>query len=493
MTERSDRGKARPSLRPGPLLALVAVALFLSVATISFTDGWPVGKIAWADDDGDDADGGDDSDDGADGSDDSDDDDSDDDDGDDGSDGGSGASDDDDGDDGGDEDDGDAGSEDGDDGEEKDEDEEEARFPGRPSPLPRARAGEVGDPETARDTILVVDLTPTDIALVEGRGFRIRDAQRLLGLDLGVMRLRPPPGMDVERARAELRRLVPERTVDLEHVYRLNRGGCGEEDCWPLRLVDWTDGGRSCSPETPIGMIDTGVDRTRPALRNAAVTVRQLIEGERADPAHGTAIASLLVGGRGGGLLPGARLLVADVFTVDREGPVTGPLEIVRGLDWLVRRGASPVNLSLAGPDNAVLRLAVERALARGVVLVAAAGNGGPQAAPAYPGAYPGVIAVTAVDRRLRPYVRANRGSYIAFAAPGVGLLAAEGLPVLSGTSYATPFVTAAAALLLADGRPRTPATLEAELALRAQDLGPPGRDPVFGWGLVRHPRRCPR
>ncbi len=357
--------------------------------------------------------------------------------------------------------------------------------------LPRLFGRESGDPQRERDTILAVDLSPEELAVVEARGFRVRDAQRLLGLDLGVTRLRPPPGMSLQEASSELRRLVPRRAVDLDQVYRLQEGGCEGPRCWPLRLVDWSGDPDRCALRGPIGMIDTGIDRSRPALRDAAIEVHRPVEGARADPAHGTAIAALLVGGHGAGLLPGARLLIADVFWRDAEGALTGPLEIARGLDWLVRQGASPINLSLAGPDNAVLRLAVERVLAKGFVLVAAAGNGGPWAEPAYPAAYPGVIAVTAVDRELRPYPRANRGPYIAFAAPGVGLVAGEGAPALTGTSYATPFVTAAAALLLTDGRAHSPAALETELALRARDLGPPGRDPVFGWGLVRRPRGC--
>ncbi len=471
MTEPVQRRSDGHPLRAG-LLLLLAALLILGLASGAWLPAGPgpFAKAAWADDD----DGGDDG--GDDGNDDGSDDGGSSDSGDDGSDNG---------------DDGGSGS--GGDGEEKEGEEasEEGHSAAGGHRLPRRLGGESGDPFRPRDSVLVTDLSAAELARLEAHGFRVRDALRLLGLELRVTRLRPPPGMSVEAAAAELRRLVPRRTVDLDHRYRLQRGGCEGGGCWPLRLVDWTGDLDGCRPGRPVGMIDTGVDPGHPALREAVLEVRHLVEGARADPVHGTAVAALLVGDRGVGLLPGARLLVADVFTVDEAGPVTSPLEIARGLDWLLRSGASPINLSLAGPDNAVLRLAVARVLEGGGILVAAAGNGGPRAAPAYPAAYPGVIAVTAVDRELRPYPRANRGPYIAFAAPGVGLSAGDGRAAVSGTSYATPFVTAAAALLLRGGGAYTPAVLEDALARRARDLGPPGRDPVFGWGLVRLPRRC--
>ncbi len=517
MTEPVQRRSNGHPPRAGLPLLLAALLILGLASGAWFPAGpGPFAKAAWADDDGGDDDGNDDSgDDGGssdngdddgngDGGDDGDSDSGDDGgdgDGDDGSDGDGdgddGSDGDGDGDDGsdGDDDSADDGDDDGGDGEEEDEEGEEASEEGHSAAthrlLPQWPEGESGDPFRPRDSVVVADLSAAELALLEARGFRVRDALRLLGLELRVTRLRPPPGMSAEAAAAELRRLVPRRTVDLDHRYRLQRGGCEGGGCWQLRLVDWTGDLDGCRPRRPVGMIDTGVDPGHPALREAVLEVRHLVEGARADPGHGTAVAALLVGRRGVGLLPGSRLLVADVFTVDEAGPVTGPLEIARGLDWLLRSGASPINLSLAGPDNAVLRLAVARVLEGGGILVAAAGNGGPRAAPAYPAAYPGVIAVTAVDRELRPYPRANRGPYIAFAAPGVGLPAGDGRSAVSGTSYATPFVTAAAALLLRGGGARTPAALEDALARRARDLGPPGRDPVFGWGLVRRPRGC--
>jgi len=100
---------------------------------------------------------------------------------------------------------------------------------------------------------------------------------------------------------------------------------------------------------------------------------------------------------------------------------------------------------------------------------------------------------VTGVDRHARVFAQAVRGPHIAFAAPGVGLpvlLAADRPPVTRwGTSYAVPFVAAALALARAAGLDAADAA--ARLAAAARDLGPPGRDPIYGWGLVRAVGDC--
>jgi subtilisin family serine protease len=128
------------------------------------------------------------------------------------------------------------------------------------------------------------------------------------------------------------------------------------------------------------------------------------------------------------------------------------------------------------------------------VALVAAAGNGGAGAPPAYPAAWPHVLAVTAVDSRQRVYRQANQGPYISLAAPGVGVWTAASISggrLKSGTSFAVPFVTAA----LAVQRLRAPdEALDITITQMidcAQDLGEAGFDPVFGHGLVSAPGTC--
>jgi subtilisin family serine protease len=167
----------------------------------------------------------------------------------------------------------------------------------------------------------------------------------------------------------------------------------------------------------------------------------------------------------------------ADVFT------------LIDALGQLSERGVGVINLSLAGPPNTVLEEVVRRLVGeRDIVLVAAVGNDGPRADPAFPAAYPEVIAVTAVDRDRVVYRRAIRGPHVDLAAPGVAVWTAasiSGARWKTGTSYAVPFVTAAAAILREMRPELTAPEVGPELLGLANDLGDPGPDPVFGAGLL--------
>jgi subtilisin family serine protease len=146
------------------------------------------------------------------------------------------------------------------------------------------------------------------------------------------------------------------------------------------------------------------------------------------------------------------------------------------------------VNISLVGPANRTLELVVRRAAARGVLLVAAVGNDGPAAAPLYPAAYPEVVAVTAVDARGQVLPEACRGPHVAFAAPGSDMAAAGIVNGLYATPRGTSFAAPLVAGLLASTvhAPDTTAALAVTaLARDAVDAGAPGRDVVYGHGLV--------
>ena len=148
--------------------------------------------------------------------------------------------------------------------------------------------------------------------------------------------------------------------------------------------------------------------------------------------------------------------------------------------------GVDAVNISLAGPPNRLLEAALARAAKQEMLLLAAAGNGGPVAQPMFPAAYDSVVAVTAVDASGQVFRLANRGDYLDIAAPGVGLIHAQaggGYTTSSGTSFAVPFAATAVAHL------RQTQSAQATLALLfegAEDVGPPGRDEIYGRGLLR-------
>ena len=191
--------------------------------------------------------------------------------------------------------------------------------------------------------------------------------------------------------------------------------------------------------------------------------------------------------------MPGADIYAADTFFIDQAGRVqTSAMVIARALEWLVAQNVSVINMSLSGPKNKLLEKSVEKVLQLEKVIVAAAGNNGPKGSPAYPAASKGVIAVTAVDRFKRPYSGANQGRYINYAAPGVSIWTpcTNGRGRFrSGTSYAAAYFTAMAAEQLNQpGMKQGHKALRKVFKKRVLDMGPPGKDPIYGWGLVRCP-----
>jgi hypothetical protein len=367
----------------------------------------------------------------------------------------------------------------------------ERRRPARVAPAPAQR-------RQRPEFVAYVEIgQPLDA--VTSAGFEVLDRARLAFVGQDMIRVRSTRRESAAAALRRLRGLLPGRQVDRNAVYRTAELGCGLRDCPAFELIGWPAPPRSCPSAPTIGLIDTGVAAEHPAFAPGSVTALTSRSADRrpSRPDHGTAVAALLVGRAEGpypGLLPNARLVAVDAFHRAGGEDTADGFALVKAIDLLVARGVKVINLSLAGPDNAVVRLAVEAAAHQGHVLVAAAGNGGRRAAPAYPAAYETVIAVTAVDRDRRLFRRANRGDYVDLAAPGVDVVTAGAdgrARKQSGTSFASPFVAAAlaAAGLEADADWRAAARI---LAGRTDDLGRAGRDADFGEGLLRAAGLCP-
>ena len=161
---------------------------------------------------------------------------------------------------------------------------------------------------------------------------------------------------------------------------------------------------------------------------------------------------------------------------------------ILRSLDWSASRGARIINMSFAGPHDPAVQRSLAAARKRNIVLIAAAGNAGPNSPPLFPAADPNVIAVTATDENDNLYRLAVRGSHIAIAAPGVNLwLPAPGREyrVLSGTSFSAAEISGVVALMLERNPNLDPDGVRKALIDTAHDLGARGLDPLFGAGLV--------
>jgi subtilisin family serine protease len=153
-----------------------------------------------------------------------------------------------------------------------------------------------------------------------------------------------------------------------------------------------------------------------------------------------------------------------------------------------VKRGARVINMSFAGPYDPALQVAMKNAAAKGVVLIAAAGNAGPDSPPLYPAADTNVIAVTATDEHDRLFEQANQGPYVAVAAPGVGITVPaprNGYQITTGTSVAAAHVSGVAALLIERYPTVSAETVLEVLTATARKLGAAERDDQFGWGLI--------
>lgn len=348
--------------------------------------------------------------------------------------------------------------------------------------------------------VMVVDPPAGFLRALRGQGYAVLERITLESFGLTVLRLRTPAGVNVEQALRAIGAIYPGVAIGANQYFEPGAARGGD---YGRRVFGWGEVPPRCGEGIRIGMIDTIVDNTHPALQGQRIARRSFL-GKGAKPGrsdHGTAIAAILVGkgvtesgNAWNGLLPAATLYAANIFAQRKGGRIKASLaSMLKALDWLAGKNVQVVNVSLAGSANRVFSLLIERAAERGMIIVAAAGNGGARAKPAFPAAYPKVLAVTAIDQRLAIYRYANQGGYIDFAAPGVRLWTAtkDGGGLQSGTSFAAPFITGTVALQLARGVEPDPKALREILRGMTRDLGPPGRDAIFGWGLVRFRPDC--
>ena len=236
-----------------------------------------------------------------------------------------------------------------------------------------------------------------------------------------------------------------------------------------------------------VAVIDSRIDKNHPDLAGTIADEFDAI-GTPAQPhPHGTAIAgAIAANSKLVGVAPKVRLLAVRAFSGTGESAQSTTFNVLKGIDWAAAKNARIINMSFAGPADPMLKQILAIANARGIVLIAAVGNGGPKSPPLYPGADAGVIGVTATDADDKLMPQANRGPQVAVAAPGVEILAAapDGkYQITSGTSVAAAHVSGVAALLLATKPKLTPAQVRDNLARSAHRV--PGTRNEVGAGVV--------
>jgi subtilisin family serine protease len=351
---------------------------------------------------------------------------------------------------------------------------------------PRTIAADPHGNPIVRDELLAFSPSARSLEAAQARGFRILREQIIEDLDIHLLVLQPPANIRITKALRQLRDADPAGTYDFNHIYL---GGGSVSSRVPDAPPPDNTGGASSPTRTAsrVGLIDSGVDIAHPAFHDAVIHSWGCADRIVAS-AHGTAVASLLVG-RGTsfhGVLVGGELYAANVYC---DMPTGGAVDaLAAAFSWLAKQRVAVINVSLVGPDNAALAGIVRALASRGYLLVAAVGNDGPAAPPLYPASYPRVVGVTAVDAHRRVLIEAARGKQVMFAAPGADVVAADGAGKYSavrGTSFAAPIVAGLLAQTLSTPDLSAGEAAVEALARGAIDLGPPGRDLTYGFGLV--------
>ncbi|MCX8477754.1 MAG: S8 family serine peptidase [Sphingomonas sp.] len=342
-----------------------------------------------------------------------------------------------------------------------------------------------GNPVRARE-IVVVDPDAELIERARGQGFALIEQAQVEGLDVGFARFETPTGESLQRALKRMRALAGKREVSTDPLHFASGAALGEAPTPALVRAAPAPGALR------IGIIDGGIDAG--AFSNPIVQ-RGFAAGAPAVNGHAMAVASLAAGSPAiRGAAPGASLLVADVYGRDPAGG--NATAIARAIGWMVEQRVPVVTISLVGPPNPLLARIVAAARARGTVIVAAVGNDGPAAPPAYPASYPQAVSVTGVDARGRALIEAGRARHLDYAAPGADMLAAApgGRTVaVRGTSFAAPLVAGRLARAYPALDPAGIAAGLRALDRDALDLGKRGPDPLYGRGLVCGDCRTPK
>ncbi len=245
-----------------------------------------------------------------------------------------------------------------------------------------------------------------------------------------------------------------------------------------------------------ICMIDTPVDISHPSLSASLVDTYDLVEYNLQKPSsllHGTAIAGILVSSNPYiGIAPQSRLLAVSAFTTTKKRPFVlqgTSSDIAEAIDICIQHKVDIINLSFTGGKDSLIEKLVLQAQQKGILVVTAGGNGGHTGSTIYPALIPGVITATAVDRNKKLYRLANKGHFIDYAAPGVNILtiAPEGkYSVSTGTSLSSAHISAVIALLLSEKQSlKVSVPIIKVLTDTVIDLGEPGRDQEYGYGLI--------
>lgn len=330
--------------------------------------------------------------------------------------------------------------------------------------------------------------------------YRLRLLRRDAGL--GYVLASTEAGTDVEKLAAKLKNDARIHDAQPNYIYELS--GVSDDPQyyrqWALPRINadkaWS-AAKAVSPVT-IAILDSGIDVNHPDLKDRIVpginTINPL-KSARDDVGHGTHVAGIAaaslnnrIGVAGVAGIQGIKIMPVKVF--DQWGG--SDVSISDGIIWAADHGARVINMSFGSfYQSGILNDAIDYAYAKGVVMVAAAGNWASQEI-SYPAALSKVMAISAIDRQNQLADFSSYGPQIDVCAPGEDIYSTywdlykgSTYAKMSGTSMASPMVAGLAAMLLAKNPKLTNDDVRQIIEVSATDLGDSGWDPRYGHGRI--------
>lgn len=266
--------------------------------------------------------------------------------------------------------------------------------------------------------------------------------------------------------------------------YQWNLPLIGMEKSW-----DVSEG----SSDVIVAVVDTGIDMDHPEFKGKLVEGYNVLDDSskpQDDNGHGTHVSGVIAAKTNNkdgiaGMTWKSKLMPVKAIGADGSGSA---VDIAQGIYWATDHGADVINLSIGNyTSSAALKEACRYAYEHNVVMVAASGNDATDQ-PSYPAAFEEVLSVAAVDHLKERADFSNFGDYVDVAAPGVDIPSTyiySDYASLSGTSMACPHVAALAALVRSVHPGMKNRDVMELIRNSAQDLGPPGHDQLYGYGMI--------
>ncbi|MBB5172583.1 S8 family peptidase [Texcoconibacillus texcoconensis] len=273
---------------------------------------------------------------------------------------------------------------------------------------------------------------------------------------------------------------------------------------WPTNMIQapraWSQG--LTGKGKKIGVLDSGIANHEDLNIKGGVAFTNYTDSYEDDNGHGTHVAGIIAALDNDigitGVAPDSELYAVKVLNEENLGFMS---HIITGIDWSIRHDMDIINLSLGSADHSsMLQQMTDKANDEGIVVVSAAGNSGTRSGTEntvnYPARYQSSIAVGAVDHRRNRATFSSTGPAVELSAPGVAINSTylnNQYISMDGTSFAAPYVTGVAALLMEEEPNASNRQIRERLQNDSIDLGNEGRDTWYGFGLVQAPEPEPK